>query len=181
MPDLQRFKPNDATEALFIETFRPILQLLESDLDDFFSGAYTCFALGDVLWNLNRDPMVGVITQSAYRISFFSIHDLFTRPGTFEFYLILFRSIFGETATILFDIPSPGVLQIDISEVEIQTFSFAAREVFDNVYTISDIVDHDGDVILFQDTVGMKTQNEIDSLTKEIAPAEIYAKATLVL
>jgi len=181
MTDLQRFKENDEIETKMIAVAMPTLEGLGADRDDFFAGAFSCFLLGDVLYDLDRDPMSGVITREVYRSSFPAIHQLFIRPGTFEFYLTVFRSIWGEDVDVTFTIPSPGVLEINVESIGIDLFEFAAREIVDNEYVFSPIVDEEGDSIMFQDTVGIKTESEIDALMEEISPEGIFTTTTLSL
>lgn len=178
---LQRFKENDETEAKVIATAMPTLEALGADHDAFWEGAYSCYIFGEVLYDLGRDPMSGVIPREVYRQSFPAIHQLFSRPGTFEFYLTVFRSIWGEDVEIEFVIPSPGLLNINVAALGIGTFQFLAREIVDDLYVFSSMVDHSGDNIMFQDTMGIKTQAEIDALISELSPYGIIVDATLTL
>lgn len=176
---IQKFKDNDLIEAKVIEAFAPKFASLGSDRDDFYNGAFECFAFGDVLYVLKRSPMAGVITQEVFRRSFFAIHDLFTKPGTFEFYMQVFRAIWGENVDVEFTVPAPGILQININVLDVENFDFIAREIVNNSYVHSKILDHDGDNIEFQDTVGIKTQDEINALMHEFCPAGIYNETNL--
>lgn len=179
--DLQRFKPNDQTELDVIEAGMPILDILGGDRDTFFASAYSAFPLGDVLYDLDRDPLSGVITRDVYRQSFPAIHNLFTRPGTFEFYLEVFRSIWGENVEIEFEVPSPGVLNINVDALGSALFDLIAREIVDNQYVFNEIVDQEGDNIAAQDTTGIKTQSEIDALMEELSPEGIFVQTTLTI
>jgi len=177
----QAFKENDAIEARFADTFFPIQNQLSLDRDAFYAGAYTAEPLGDVFRNLNADPLARVLAPDVYRNSFPAIHDLFTRPGTFEYYLAVFRKVFGTNVIVEFTIPSPGVLNINVEAVELQLTNFLAREIVEDVYVTHEVLDEEGDNIVFQALFGIKTQVEMDLLINELAPSIIFTTATLVV
>lgn len=177
----QKFKLNDELEARVASVFDPILTSLGLERVNFYEGAFTAQPLGEVLLNLKRDPMVGVISDEVYVEAFSAIHELFTRPGTFEFYLQLFRKIWGDNVDVEFTVPDPGVLEINIEAVEAISYRFIARRIVDNAYVYEPVIDDEGDNIVFQGTIGLKTQDEVDLLMKEISPANIFTTATLVV
>lgn len=177
----QKFKPNDLLEQRVADVFDPIVTSLDLERTSFYEGAFTAQPLGQVLYDLSRDPMVGVISEEVYVQSFSAIHDLFTRPGTFEFYLQLFRNIWGDNVEVDFVTPAPGVLEINIEAVEAISYRFIARRIVDNAYIYEPVIDDEGDNIVFQGTIGLKTQEEVDLLMKEISPANIFTTATLVV
>ena len=178
---LQAFKENDALETRVRDVALPTLELLGNERDLFYEGAYTAFPLGGVLYDLMRSPLAGVIFRENFIISFFAIHASFVRPGVFEFYLEIFRTIWGEDVEVEFTVPNPGVLLINISALSIQLFDFAARRIVSNAYVYDEIIDEDGDTIVFQVSVGIRTQSEVDALINEISPQGVYIEATLTL
>lgn len=178
---MQRFKENDPTEEQVYNLILPELESIGQDLDDFNDGAYTCFKLGEVLYDTERDPMAGVISRAIFRQSFFAIHQLFTRPGTFDFYLEVFRAIFGQETAIEFEIPGPGQLVINIPTLTTDSFELAARELVDGEYVYSPLVTSDtADNIIGQGFVSLFTEEEINNLTNEISPNGIYTVVNLV-
>jgi hypothetical protein len=176
----QAFKTNDLVEAKVKSCFDTILDLLASYADDFYEGAYEAFPFGDVLFETGH-PLNGVITQDVFREIFPEIHDIFTRPGTFDFYCELFQAIWGEDVSITFTVPAPGKLVIDIEALETEENFALARKIVDNEYVYNEIIDHDGDNIIFQGTRGIKTQRELDALIREISPNGVWVEATLTL
>lgn len=179
---MKPFKETDTLEAAVSNTIVPTIDQLETDLDLFFDGAFECFLLGDVLYDLSRDPMAGVITRGIFRTSFFAIHELFTAPGTFEFYLTVFRAIFGDSVDVEFVIPGPGQLEINIDSLETGTFNLLAREIVGGVYEYSQLItSEDGDLIMGQGTQGIKTQYEMDSLINEISMDGIFTVCNLTV
>ncbi len=176
----QRFKENDPTELDIIGLALPTLTELGLERDALFLGAFTCFLLGDVLYEEMRDPLANVITQEVYRESFPAIHDLFTRPGTFEFYLDVFHKIFPADTAIEFVIPGPGILEINIDATTFQTVYLMARRIEDDAYVYENLVTSDtNDKITGRVVKGIKTQDEVDGLIVEISAYGVFTTATL--
>jgi len=178
---MKLFKPNDPIEQKFSLIPSPLTSLISSESTIFFDNAFICFLLGDVLFNLRRDPLVAVVNQEVYRSSFPAIHELFTRPGTFEFYMDVFRAVWGDDVDVEFVIPSPGVLEININALGIRLDGFSARRIEDNAYVYEEVVDHEGDTILFQGTQGLRTQREAEGLVNELHPAGVIVETTLTI
>jgi hypothetical protein len=177
---LQPFSSNDATEAKFRELVAA-LEPLGAARDAFYADAYTAYPLGSVLYALKRSPLTRILTEETFRKSFASIYEFFTRPGTFEFYLSLLRTIFGEGAIITFTVPAPGKLEIDIDVLSAELETFLARRIVDNEYVYDTVVDEAADQVLFQGVVGVATQAELDKLMAELRVDGIYTTATLTL
>lgn len=178
---LQRFKENDEIETKMIATTMPSLNTLGTDRDTMFNEAFLAYPLGDVLYDLGRDPIVGIIPKAIYRTSFPEIHQMFTRPGTFEFYLDLFRAIYGDDVEIVFAVPEPGLLTINVEALDIYSFDFVAREVVEDEYEYNPIITQDDEFLQFLDTTGLKNQAEIDALLNELTPHGITVVTTLTL
>jgi len=178
---MQSFKQTDIQETKFNAVFDETLDLYNVDLDQFFEECFLSFLLGDILFDLKRDPMSGVITKVTFRESFPQIHDMFTRAGTFEFYLEVFNSIWGDDVEVTFSRPSAGVLEIDIEAVTAITEVFSSVKIENAQYVFTDVVDHEGDEILFQGYKGTKDQRELDALINELAPAGAFITATLIV
>lgn len=177
----QRFKENDATEMQVANLFLPTLAALGADRDTFWAEAFACYLLGDSLYDLDRDPLVGVITREVYRTSFPAIHDLFTRPGTFEFYLAVFRSIFTDDTDVEFTIPGPGQLVIDVQAVTSENFFILARRIVDDAYIYENLVTSDlNEPIMAQGFKGPKTESEIRGLISEISAYGVFTTVNLI-
>lgn len=179
---LQSFKANDVIEPRVAGCFLPVLEDLEDERDAMYADAYNAAPLGDVLFELGRDPLVGVITAEIYRDSFPAIHELFTRPATFEYYLTVFRAIFGENVNVTFTVPAPGKLLINADALDPETFRLLARKIVNNSYLYNLIVTSDtADHITAIGTQGIKTQNEMNALIFELSVAGIWTVCTLTL
>lgn len=181
MTTLQAFKQNDVVEKKVTDAFLTFPNLREANLNEFYEGAYDCFLLGDVLFALKRDPMAGVVTQETFRSSFFAIHQLFTRPGTFEFYLEVFRAVWGNDVAVQFVVPEPGKLLINVEALTIQLEDWLVRRIEDGVYVYEELIDEEGDNIVFQGTQGIKTQSEAEALVNELYPAGLWVETTLII
>lgn len=178
---VQPFKATDELEERVRNLVLPTLELMSSEKDEFFSGAYESFNLGDVLYNLRRGPLAGDISQEVYRSSYFAIYELFTRPGTFEFYLHVFRALFGESVDVQFTVPSPGVLLINVEALDILLSDILGRDIVNNAYEYIEVIDHDGNNIAGQGSQGPKTQTEMDAIMIEIKPHGIWVQTSLVI
>lgn len=181
MIEIQLFKQNDDRDQKVKAAVEPIFSEIDSSRDDFYDGAWTASPLGDVLYQLSRDPTAGVVTQDTFRQAFPAIHEIFSRPGTFEFYLEVFRAIWGQDVEVEFEVPDPGELLINIEALTAQQDDWIARSIVDNKYVFDEIVDHEGDNIAFQTRQGIKTQKEVDALILEIYPAGVWVQTTLVI
>jgi len=178
---LQAFKETDLKEAKVKDAFLPTLVEIDAARDAFYEGAYSAYPFGDVLFELGRSPLAAVITQETFRESFFAIHNLFTRPGTFEYYLEVLQAAFGGAAIITFEVPGPGRLNIEVKILQAENSTFLSRRIVDNNYIYDTVVDHVGDTLLFQGLTGVKTQSAADALIRELAPYGVYTKLTLTL
>lgn len=177
---MQKFKENDATESVMTAILMPSLDDVGIAHDDFFADCFNNYFFGDVLYALDRDPMVGVITQEVYRTSFPAIHELFTAPGTFEFYLSVFRKIFSDSVDVEFTIPGPGQLAIDVNALTLDSFNLMTREIVGDVYVYSRLVTSDlNEPILGHGTKGIKTQSEIEGLLSEISAYGVFTTIEL--
>src|SRR5690606_18796015 len=116
-----------------------------------------------------------------YRTAFPQIHELFTRPATFEFYLDVLRAVWGDTADITFTVPEPGQLVISIESLTLELQDFLARRIEDNTYIYETITTQEGDTILFQGTQGIKEQREADALINEISAQGVYTTIVLTI
>lgn len=177
----QRFQENSVNEATVIGLALPSLETLGTDHDTLFAEAFACYLLGDVLYDLGRDPLADVITRPVYRTAFPAIHDLFTRPGTFEFYLEVFRKIFTDDVDVEFVIPGPGQLEINVSSLTLEESYIMARQIVDDAYVYHRVVTSDlNEPIMAVGVKGIKTQKEIDGLIVEISAHGVFTTANLV-
>lgn len=178
---LQRFKIGDETEEKVIQAAIGALDDIGVSLDQFFEQAFKSYGLGAALYDLGRDPMVGVVTRETFLKSYWAIHNLFTAPGTFEYYLEVFRAIWGDSVQIEFEVPEGGHLIINAEVLDLEEFNLVARRVENDLYVYHRLIDRGGDYLMARDTTGIKTQSEIDALMNEITPNGVFVETTLTL
>lgn len=175
---LEAFKPNDPVEAKVLNAFLAACSIIALDLDEYYDGCDEAFPFGDVLFDTGH-PLAGVLTKEVFRTSYPAIHELFTRAGSFEFYLSVFRSVWGEDVEIEFTIPAPGKLEINIEALAATGDDALARSIVDDVYVYDELTTDAGDNLIFQGSTGIKTQRETDALVRELHPAGVWVEATL--
>lgn len=179
---MQAFKENDELEKKVTNIFKPLLNGLLTDKFDFQSNAFRSYPLGDVLFDTERSPLAGAISKDVFRESFFAIHDLFTRPGTFEFYLNVFRAIFGNDVDVEFEVPAPGKLNINVQSNSLVLDFLQARRIESGEYVYYDLITQpEGDNLVAQVPKGPKTQSEIDAIMIELTPHGILVNTTLTV
>lgn len=178
---MPQFFKGDSTEKKFYNSAKPGSDSLELQKDEFFDGAYDCFVLGDVLYETKRAPLTNAISQEIFRESFATVFNAFLEAGSFESYLTVFRKIFGEEVEVTFTVPGPGKLNIDITAEGVVLTNFAAREIVDNTYVYHDILDDEGENIVFQTIKGFESQYELEKMLFEMVPDGIYTEITLTL
>lgn len=178
---MQFFK-GDAQEQKFYNSGHPTLNSVQFQRDTMFDEVYTCFLLGDLLWETGRSPLANAIKQEIFRVNFPDIYDSFTSAGTFESYISIFKKIFGTDVDVQFTIPGNGQLQIAIHATGVEESNLSMREIVDNVYVLSDLKTQDGvDQIMVQTVKGFESQYELDQMLFEMVPGGVYTEITLTL
>lgn len=175
---MQYFK-GDEKELKVVESGRVIFDILSSQKSDFFTDAFNCAALGDIIYDSKRSPLANAIAKDIFRISFKQIFDAFVVAGSFESYITVFQKIFGEDVVISFTVPAPGKLNIDIEAEGFELSDFLSRYISDNEYVFDEVVDYDLDNIVFQTVIGFTTQYELEQMLFEMVPAGIFTTITL--
>lgn len=177
---MQNFK-GDAVELKFRGVAEGVGEPLSFQKELFFDDAYECQELGAVLYDNDWAPLSNAIPRDIFKESFSTIFDQFLEAGSAESYLFVFRKIFGDDVEVVFTVPAPGKLEIDITAVGIELSNFGARRVVNNEYVIDEIVDYDEDNIVFQTIKGFQSQYELEQMLFEMVPAGIYTVITLTL
>lgn len=177
---MQYFKGDDL-ELKFYEVGRELFDDLSFQRDIFYDEAYECFILGDVIWRNRFSPLANAIPEAVFRESFSVIFDSFTFAGSFESYLTVFRRVFGDDVDVTFTVPGPGKLNIDIIANSVQLDLFVARYISDNAYIFDEIIDDEGDNIVFQSFKGLESEYELNQMLFEMVPAGIYTEISLTI
>ena len=177
---MQYFK-GDEQEIKIYESAKVAIDQISLQKDLFFEGAYETGPLGDMIYDSSLSPLSNAIPQEIFRDAFKEIFDSFLAAGTFENYLTVFRKIFGETVSVVFNVPDPGKLGIAIEADGVELSKFIARYIEDNEYIFDYIVDDVGDNIVFQTIKGFQTQYELEQMLFEMVPDGIYTTISLDL
>ncbi len=168
------FSPNNLRDQKFNRVFDDLETSINADLNTFFDQCYANYVLGDVLWVNDLDPIAKVLKQEYYRISFNAIHELFTRPGTFEFFLDVFRAMWGADVQVIFTIIQPGQLKIEIFGSTPALNEILYREIVGNSYVYGDLVTEDDDFLVAQESTGPQTLEELLMIMSELGVSGIY-------
>ncbi|AEG42328.1 hypothetical protein BdPhPhi1402_gp31 [Bdellovibrio phage phi1402] len=176
---MQFFKSTDADEQKFYQIAASTMDILEAQENAFFAEAYACFILGQVLYDTGASTISTAIPRYIFRTAFFAIFDSFVEGGSLESYMTVFRAIFGDSVSVEFEVPQPGVLYINIQGLEYITEPITGRRIVDNKYVYDDILDSNGEQILAQTTMGVKTQKDMDIIMPELTPEGIFVQTTL--
>lgn len=177
---MQNFK-GDATELKFREVHETVGGDLSTQKSLFFEDAYECAELGSVLYDSKLAPLTNAIPREIFRTSFATIFNQFLEAGSAESYIYVFKKIFGDDVDITFTVPAPGKLTIEIEAQNIEESLFVTRYVVDNAYVFDEIIDDEGDNIVFQTIVGFQSQYELEQMLFEMVPAGIFTTITLTL
>ena len=176
-----QFFKGDSQELKFYGAGNPIIQNLEVGKDEFFDGAYSCFKLGDILYDSGRAPLAKAIPRPIFREAFATIFDSFLEAGSFESYLTVFRNIFGADVDVTFTVPAPGKLQIAIVATGLAISDLIGRVIQGDSYVFDEIIDQDGNNIVGQSVKGFETQYELEKMLFEMVPNGIYTEITLTI
>lgn len=176
----QYFKGDDIEKKVY-NSGEPVLSGLSSDKDDLYAGSYTCFKLGEIIWDSKLAPLSNAIPRIIFRESFSSLFDTFLVAGSLEGYITVFKQVFGENVDVEFTIPAPGKLQIAIVATDIILDDLVARHIESNEYIFDEIIDYDGDNIAVQTIKGFQSQYALEQMLYEMVPEGIYTEITLTL
>jgi len=178
--DVQYFK-GDADELKFDNSGEPTLTNFSQQKDDFFEGAYSCFALGDLLYDTGRSPLANAIDRVIFREAFATIFEAFVVAGSYESYITVFKNIFGDDVVIEFVVPAAGRLQINIEATGVQLRNLYGRTIVSNAYVYDEVVDHDGNNIAGRSPKGFQTEYETEQMLFELVPDGIFTEISLTI
>lgn len=175
---MQRFKGDDL-EIKFDNAGKEVIEDIGLQLDDFEEEALLAAPLGDIIREDDRAPLARSIDPAIFRDVFPEIFSAFEVAGSFESYLTVFRRIFGDEVQVLFTVPNPGHLEIDIIADEVILNDLISRKIVDNAFVFEEVVDEDGDNISVQTIKGFQTQFELELTLFELVPNGIFTEITL--
>jgi hypothetical protein len=169
----QVFKRYDDTEKKMYDSGNHIIEVCDLALDEFYENGFTCSPFLLMLYDEGRIPFSTRIPRDAFVSFIIGALENFPFIGTFEIYLFIIRSIFGSISEIFFTVPAPGKLSIDISASAALEFNFVGRETVDGVTEFFDILDDEGNTLVFRGIPGINNAYELGLMFSEIMPAGI--------
>jgi hypothetical protein len=178
---MQFFKETDDVEKKYYNSALPITDQIDIQKDLFYNEAYEAAPLGDVIYEDSRSPLSNAIDQAIFRESVKEIFDAFVQVGTFESYITVFKKIFGDDVMVDFTVPAPGKLNIDIEAAGVELADFISRYIEDNTYLFDEVIDDEGDNIVFQSVKGFQSQYELEQMLFEMVPAGIFTTISLTI
>ena len=157
----------------------PILSLASQSKDQMFSegGSATPYLL--MLYDEGRMPFSDRVPRDSFAAFVREAIDRFPFTGTFESYIFILEKIFGTGSGVLFDIPAPGKLEMLVNAAASLEFDLVAREFIDGAYVISNLVDHDDNLLQARGLSGIDSEYELQTLLAELIPLGIFPDITL--
>ncbi len=174
----QNFK-GDTTEVKMKAVGDPLLDLTNASLNEFNEKGFDASPFILAMYDDGRMPFSERVNRDSFVEFVKQAFETFPFSGTFEVYLSILKSLFGEESEIRFEVPDPGVLAIDIEAIPNSEFQFIGREFIGGVFEFFDMVDSDGDSLIFRGFTGIDNEYELDLLFSEIMPAGIVPDITL--
>lgn len=180
------FKGDDL-EKKVVNAALPVFEIVSHEKDQFFEGAYDSVPFGELLYDSKRAPLTTSIPFLNFKDCFTTLFNAFPLTGTFEVFLSVFRAIFGDDVEVTFTThdpddmgsPPPGALNIDIVATGLDLSEFIARAIVEGDYVFDEVIDDEGDNIIFQGVRGFQTQYELEQMLFEMVVAGIFVNVSL--
>lgn len=171
----EKFK-GDVQELKFENAGKPAFDQTGVALDEFYAGGYDASPFLLMLYDEKRVPFYDRIERKVFVDFYKEALKRYGFSGSFDSYIFVLKAIFGELSDIFFEIPNPGVLNIDISSASTLDFDFIARDVSGNIF---DMIDNEGNILTFRGIAGIETAYELELLFSEIMPCGISPHISL--
>ncbi len=174
----QNFK-GDPLELKMIAAGQPAFAVCESALDDFNQNSYIAADFLLMLYDSGRMPFSDRVPRESFVTFFRQAIVKFPFTGTFECYIFILTSIFGDGSTILFNIPAAGKLDILVNAASTLSFDFIFREFIGGAYVFSNFTDDDDNPIQARAISGIDSEYRLNLLLDEILPAGVFTDVSL--
>lgn len=169
---MQYFK-GDAQELQLYEAGRGPFDLVAADLASFYAGAHEVDDFLLMLFDAGRMPFSDRVPRDSF-VAFLKQAIPYARfTGTFEAYLFILKSIFGESSTVFFEIPGPGLLNLQVNiEVGLE-FDLVGRAFASGAFESFNLITSDLDQITLRGISGIDSDAELTALLAELFPVGI--------
>ncbi len=175
----QNFK-GDAQELLFEQAGSAAFDLCSQAKDEFFGVCYDTDNFLLMLYDAGRMPFTDRVPRDSFVGFLRSALANFPVTGTFESYIFILKSLFGDGTTVQFTVVNPGHLSILVNATDLVEHQWQSREFVDGEYVYSDIATFDGDdLIQFKGISGIDSQAKLQAIISELIPVGIYTEISL--
>ncbi len=174
----QNFK-GDPHELKMQASLEAPMLVTSASLDDMYEGGENSEEFLLMLYDSGRMPFSERIGRDAFVAFIRKALIAFPQIGSFESYLFILKEVFGAESEVLFEVPGPGELSIDIAASTDTPFDFLIREFIIDRYVDSTMITDEGDDLVFTGLSGIETEYELELLFSEIFPAGIVRNISL--
>lgn len=174
----QKFKGDDF-ELQMEEAAKPAFDSTDHALDDFYDGCYLASDWLLALYDAGRMPFSQRVPRDSFVDFFKQALGYFPSTGTFEAYLFILESIFGEGTDVQFEVPAAGKLEVLVNAASSLSFDFQAREFIGDGFNFFEMETVDGDTISFRGISGIDSEAELIQLLSELIPVGVFTDIAL--
>lgn len=174
----QTFK-GDTLEQQMIDAGDPAFEACIQALNSFFQNCYTSHDFLLMLYDNGRMPFSDRVPRDVFIGFIQEAIPNFPVTGTFEAYLFILKSIFGEETEVQFDVPAAGKLEMLVAAEASLDFNFLASEFSGGVFQEYTMQTTTGDDITFTGISGIDSEAELSALLAELIPVGIWPDITL--
>ena len=176
-----KFFKGDQTEIKMYNSASGVFDAISLALDQFFQLGYSSVPLGEFLFDEKRAPLVNAFRREIFIACFNQLFESWAFCGTFEAYLSVFRKIFGSSVDVVFTVPAPGKLNIDITASGFEESQFQARDIISSAYVFYDMITEDSDNLVFRNIAGLETESEVEKVLFTMVPTGIFTTVSLTI
>ncbi len=175
---MQNFK-GDAVELKIQSIADTLFSNINISLDQFYVDGYNSSDFLLMLYDEQRMPFYRTIARDAFIPFIKEALIRFQFTGSFDTYLFLLKSLFGDDSDITFSVAAPGKLDIAIDAYSELTFDFIVREITESGYAEYTLATSELDDIVIRGIAGIQNEYELGLLFSEIMPAGITPTISL--
>lgn len=146
--------------------WKSVKEFVLSGITEFFNNAYSSKGLGELLYNPKYADIVRGISKDIFVKTYSQIFESFNAPGTYNNLILILKAIFGENCLIQFENPSPGVLNINITQYAAERSKWITKPDEDF------IINNESDYIVFNEFISQTYIDEVVVLFKQYLQPE---------
>lgn len=179
---MQYFHENDELEKRLVRSQEGAFQTVSDNLDEMFENLFFSRIFGQNLYNAGVDELRNFIDREYYQDSYYTLHEGIAKGGTFEFFILFFKYVWGEEVVTTFTRDN-AELNVEINPDILSTEILGVRRV-NNVtlqYEYDDFVLSNGEYLALNVRSGIRTQKELDTIMEYISTHGIYTTSTLLV